>query len=416
MSLCRMCGRPVEFPDAHEDCVLCLGRAHAEAALEGSDCKACEDLPIKILRARLAAVRSGGPLDPASSPPAAFEPRAGRPQASHSGGSNEGLTSAQRLRRPRTPEPPLVYVEESSRPPAEAREMVSFGYEEDDVMSTSASDPGAWSDAPSEASCTQTSLDAELMNILTEAVADLELDWAAPEQPSKRWMDGSFLGASRQAEAPQRPAPFFPELHEELTHSWRSPHSARAHAQGTQLLTTVEGTEKEGDAVAAHLCPSRGWKTASLPSKPCRATAHIAEKAYISAGHAASALHTMAVLQVSLDEKGPDPESLRKLRTAADLALAASKKVAQGIGRNMGSLVVLHRHLWLTLTEMRDAEKRQLLDAPVSTQGLFGKFAEALKQSKMLPHLLPKRSNAPPSSAISRVCWSCSTREPELPF
>ncbi|KAL0154925.1 hypothetical protein M9458_049188, partial [Cirrhinus mrigala] len=357
----------------------------------------------------------GGPLDPASSPPAAFEPRAGRPQASHSGGSNEGLTSAQRLRHPRTPEPPLVYVEESSRPPAEAREMVSFGNEEDDVMSTSASDPGAWSDAPSEASCTQTSLDAELMNILTEAVADLELDWTATEQPSKRWMDGSFLGANRQAEAPQRPAPFFPELHEELTRSWRSPHSARAHAQGTQLLKTVEGAEKRGysrpspveDAVAAHLCPSRGWKTASLPSKPCRATAHIAEKAYISAGHAASALHTMAVLQVfqtrllrSLDEEGPDPESLRKLRTAADLALAASKKVAQGIGHNMGSLVVLHRHLWLTLTEMRDAEKRQLLDAPVSPQGLFGvAFAEALKQSKMLPHILPKRSNAPPRSS-----------------
>ncbi|KAL0146542.1 hypothetical protein M9458_058173 [Cirrhinus mrigala] len=421
MSLCRMCGGPVEFPDEHEDCVLCLGRAHAEAALEGSDCKACQDLPIKILSARLAAVRSGGPLDPASSPPAAFEPRAGRPQASHSGGFNEGLTSAQRLRRPCTPEPPLIYVEESSRPPAEAREMVSFGYEEDDVMSTSASDPGAWSDAPSEASCTQTSLDAELMNILTEAVADLELDWAAPEQLSKRWMDGSFLGASRQAEAPQRPAPFFPELHEELTRSWRSPHSARAHAQGTQLLTTVEGAEKRGysrpppveDTVAAHLCPSRGWKTTSLPSKPCRATAHIAEKAYISAGHAASALHTMAVLQVfqtrllrSLDEEGPDPESLRKLRTAADLALAASKKAAQGIGRNMGSLVVLHHHLWLTLTEMRDAEKRQLLDAPVSPQSLFGvaveafseKFAEALKQSKMLPHLLPKQSNAPPRS------------------
>ncbi len=247
------------------------------------------------------------------------------------------------------------------------------------------------------------------------------MDWAAPEQPSKRWMDGSFLGASRQVDVPQRPAPFFPELHEELTRSWRSPHSARAHAQGTQLLTTVEGAEKKGyarpppveDAVAAHLCPSRGWKTASLPSKPCRATAHIDEKAYISAGHAASALHTMAVLQVfqtqllrSLDEEGPDPESFRKLRTAADLALAESKKVAQGIGRSMGSLVVLQRHLWLTLTEMRDAEKQQLLDAPVSPQGLFGvtveafseKYTEALKQSKMLPHLLPKRSNATPRS------------------
>ncbi|XDV10937.1 hypothetical protein PO909_000035 [Leuciscus waleckii] len=78
-----------------------------------------------------------------------------------------------------------------------------------------------------EISSTLTCLDAELMSILLEAVADMGLDWATPEQPSKRWMDGSFLCL-----------------------------------------------------------------------EPCRATAHIAEKAYVSAGYAASALHTMAVLQV----------------------------------------------------------------------------------------------------------------------
>lgn len=54
----------------------------------------------------------------------------------------------------------------------------------------------------------------------------------------------------------------------------------------------------------------------TLPAlKPCRATAHITEKAYISAGHTASVLHTMAVLQVfqtrllkSLDEERLDLE------------------------------------------------------------------------------------------------------------
>ncbi len=160
-----MCGGPVDFPDAHKNCVLCLGRAHAEVALEGSDCQACEELPIKILRARLAVVRSGGPLAPASPSPTAFEPRAGRMQVTPSGGSNEGLTSAQRPCRPRKPEPLLIYVEESSRPPTEAREMVSFGCEEDDAMSTNASDPDAWSEVPSEASCTPTSMDAELMRL-----------------------------------------------------------------------------------------------------------------------------------------------------------------------------------------------------------------------------------------------------------
>ncbi|KAF4099822.1 hypothetical protein G5714_019948 [Onychostoma macrolepis] len=59
MSLCRTFGGPTDFPDTHNDCVLCLGRAYAEAALEGSDCQACEELSIKILRARLAVVRRG---------------------------------------------------------------------------------------------------------------------------------------------------------------------------------------------------------------------------------------------------------------------------------------------------------------------------------------------------------------------
>ncbi len=96
MSLCRMCGWPVDFPNAHKDCVLCLGCAHAEAALKGSDCQACEELPIKILQARLAIARSCCPLAPASPPPSAFEPRAGRMQDTPSEGSSEGLTSAQR--------------------------------------------------------------------------------------------------------------------------------------------------------------------------------------------------------------------------------------------------------------------------------------------------------------------------------
>lgn len=90
-------------------------------------------------------------------------------------------------------------------------------------MSVSASDPGAWSEVTSEASCIPTSMDAELISILTKAVEDLELNWAAAEQLSKCWMDRCFLGASHQADVPQRPAPFFPDLHEELTHLWRSP-------------------------------------------------------------------------------------------------------------------------------------------------------------------------------------------------
>lgn len=48
-------------------------------------------------------------------------------------------------------------------------------------MSTSTSDLGAWSEAiTDESSSAPASLDAELMSILMEVVADMGLDWAVP--------------------------------------------------------------------------------------------------------------------------------------------------------------------------------------------------------------------------------------------
>ncbi len=161
------------------------------------------------------------------------------------------------------------------------------------------------------------------------------------------------------------------------------------------------------EAVAAHLCPSAAanWRVrnnASLPSKPCRATENLAGKAFYAAGQTASALHVMAILQVyqakllkALDEDGPDPEVFKELRRATDLALRATKVTARAIGRNMGNLVVLDRHLWLTLNELKDSEKTAL---PVNPSGLLGvavetfteRFFEAQKQSKAIRHFLPK--------------------------
>ncbi len=63
-----------------------------------------------------------------------------------------------------------------------------------------------------------------------------------------------------------------------------------------------------------------------------------------------------AKLLKSLDESGPDPEVFKELQRAMDLALRAKKVTAQAIGRNMGNLVVLHRHLWFTLTELKYSE------------------------------------------------------------
>lgn len=98
-----------------------------------------------------------------------------------------------------------------------------------------------------------------------------------------------------------------------------------------------------------------------------------------------------------MDEEGPDLEVFRELCLATDLALWAAKRMA--VGCSMGSMVILNRHLWLTLTEMK---KTSLLDATVSPQGLFDdavcmffeRFSEAQKQSKAMSHFLHRHAGA----------------------
>ncbi len=52
-SYCRICAGQIGNPlDNHSHCVACLGLAHAEAALEESDCAHCADLPLRVLRTR----------------------------------------------------------------------------------------------------------------------------------------------------------------------------------------------------------------------------------------------------------------------------------------------------------------------------------------------------------------------------
>ncbi len=56
-SVCKICAGPIEPLDQHPHCVACLGLAHAEAALDESDCGHCADLPVRVLRARRDVVR-----------------------------------------------------------------------------------------------------------------------------------------------------------------------------------------------------------------------------------------------------------------------------------------------------------------------------------------------------------------------
>lgn len=150
-------------------------------------------------------------------------------------------------------------------------------------------------------------------------------------------LDGWFL-PGRYSMPHARPAPFLPELHEELTKSWKAPFSARLRPTVSSMLSHMDGAKDKGypsipaveEPVATHLYPpSAGWRSKpSLPSKACRTTSALIGLAYTTAGQAASAIHAMAVLQVhqanllcQMDEAGPNPESFTDLRSATDLTL-----------------------------------------------------------------------------------------------
>ncbi len=172
----------------------------------------------------------------------------------------------------------------------------------------------------------------------------------------------------------QRASPFFPEVHEELTRSWDTPYSAHLRASSSPTLTSVYGTEKKSygklplldESVAAHLYPPMaiGWTAkAAHPSKPCRITSALAPLfiGYSLAGEGPPAFHSMAVLQVfqakllrCMDKAGPDPAAFRELCSATDLALCATKTMAQAFCRSIANLVVLECQLWLTLTEIME--------------------------------------------------------------
>ncbi len=90
----------------------------------------------------------------------------------------------------------------------------------------------------------------------------------------------------------------------------------------------------------------------------------------------------MALLQVhqakalkDLHEGGHDPEVLKELHTATDLALRMTKVTVRSLGRAMSTMEVQERHLWLCLADMRETDKMRFLNAPVT--GLFGSQAHS---------------------------------------
>ncbi len=211
--------------------------------------------------------------------------------------------------------------------------------------------------------------------MLSRAANRVGLVWNPPPCPDPSRLDDWFLGVARAGSQPPTPVPFFPEVHEELTGTWKAPFTARNRLSLPGPVSTRR----------------------TLPAGLTRPV-----------GKPLPALHAMALLQVhqakalrDLHEGGHDPQVHHELRAATDLALRATKVTAQAVGRAMSTLVVQERHLWLCLADMRDTDKVRFLNSPVSqTAGLFGdavenfaqQFSAVQKQSEAISHILTRRS------------------------
>ncbi len=262
---------------------------------------------------------------------------------------------------------------------------ISFGAPADDGISITASgdELGSGEDdlaaLPPSGRVALPESDPELTAMLSRAAESIGLHYRRPPSPERSRLGDWFLGSQAERRQPP-PVPFFPEVHEEVTRSWKAPFSARNRPSASSVLTTLDGGAAQG---------------------------------YVEV-----------------------PGVLQELRTATDLALRATKVMARALGQTISTLVVQERHLWLTLEDMRESDKHRFLDSPISQAGLFGEavedfaqqFSAAQKQTEAFRHILPRRSAAvstpppaaappsarrrgrPPADAFSRI--PCPTMEP----
>ncbi|XP_032363307.1 uncharacterized protein LOC116675969 [Etheostoma spectabile] len=442
------CPRFITVGDSHELCVACLGLSHATAALEGAVCDHCEALPMRVLRSRVALFSSDGQIrSPRGSGPALAEAA----RRVRSWGSQqdllEGSETAEALSRPSSADSDSPgrcsassvrgrRLERRSRSGSEEPAVLGAMEEVEDFR---VSDRRHQKSAAPDYD--------ELLDVVTRAVAKLGLDWpqAVRELNAGGRLDDRFLRS--HSVPPRRSMPFFPDLHSELCRSWDKPYSARLSTPQLLEFGNVAGIKDCGygtmprveDSLASYLSPqlTSSFGKPALPTGPCRVTSSLVGKAYMAAGQAGACLHTMAVLQayqadllLEMDERGgPSEEELAELRRAMDLSLRATKATARAVGRSMSALVATERHLWLNLSDIRQKDREFLLDAPVSTTGLFGeavdsvvdRFRHVRSQGEAFQQFFPRRTGSrsagsagpsQPSTSSHRQRQSVASRGP----
>ncbi|XP_012697214.2 uncharacterized protein LOC105912761 [Clupea harengus] len=437
------CGHSRDKGDRHHQCIVCLGREHAEAALSVGipSCDFCAGMTLAKVAKRLAYWdrRDAGEPSPVHTGQTLPAEQCS-PSAAGSGESGSHITAAAAPAAPSPTSPPSLELPHchSDQPVPDldsglqteslqvfsTRDVSEDDVSEDDTELYMADELRA----PSPPVSSRT-LGHQLHEVALRAADRLGLPLPAPPITETSLLDGEFYSGP-PVSAPS-PIPFFPEVHRELMKTWASPYSARAPVPGFASYLNLDQAKESGylsfpqveDAVAGYLSPTmRLGQKPLLPTRVARHQAGLAEKSYLAAGQAACSSNTAALLQryqakllTELSSSlGSDNELVVELRRATDLSLRLTRCTSQALGRVMGAAVATQRSLWLSEAQLSDREKAPLLDAPVSTTGVFGdvvgtmtaKFGERRAPSGPAPTAGKKRSGfrspAPPAKFQAR--------------
>ncbi len=147
-------------------------------------------------------------------------------------------------------ESPVEFAHDYLYPSPGACDTVSFGL--DYILLTAASDSEDFGPAladvlpPSGQEARPSAAYSELMDVLSRATEKLSLDWPdEPRESQASKLDERFLN-DPNSRPERRKLPFFSDLHQEISRSWKQPFSSRLTNAAAADLTNLVGSVEQG--------------------------------------------------------------------------------------------------------------------------------------------------------------------------
>ncbi len=187
----------------------------------------------------------------------------------------------------------------------------------------------------------------EMTAMLSRAAEMLGLEWRKPPCPKPSRLDDWFLRVACAGSQCPTLGASLPEVHEELTGHGRHLLLPETNLLTPPPLTTLGGAARGymgvppvERSVAMQVCP---YTVSTRQGEPCLLfrCLHLMLRCNCS-------LFRLKALR-DMHGGGHNPEVLKELRTAPDLAPRATKVMARSLGRAMSTLVVQKRQLWLCM-------------------------------------------------------------------